>query len=836
MGSTMNFWALEVEEVLQKLETNPSGLSRAERERRLKIYGPNEIKVKEKKWFEVLAKQFINPLVLVLIVSMIILGYLEHYLEAVIVFAIVILGAITGFFQEWKAESIMRELRKFLIPKALVVSEGKMVELESNSLVPGDVIIVEAGMKVPADARIIESRELSVDESMLTGESFPVSKNNKKVPEDAIVPERTCMLYAGTTATSGWGKAVVVATGERTEMGKIGKGLEESAETPLLRKIRIFAKQLTIGIIIVSVAIFSLGLYRGYDTTYSFLSAISFVVAVIPEILPATITLALAFGVREMAKKNALVKSLPAVETLGSVTVICSDKTGTLTQNKLRVVKLITPMGEYEIKDGFYSEGKKVELGEDVRKLILAGYMCNRAVCEGGNCRGDPLEVALLELALKTGIIEEYEILDEIPFDSKRKFMAVSAKTRDGVYVIVKGAPEVVERMVQNKIPETCTQEGMRTIAFAFKKLETFKGFELENLEFLGYQCLLDPVREDSRESVENCKSAGIRVLMITGDHPATALKIARDAGIEGDVITGKELEGKDLKEVVKKYSIFARTTPEQKLEIVKALQENGEAVAVTGDGVNDAPALKRAEIGVAMGSGSDISKEAGDMVLLDDRFSTIVRAIEVGRDVFRKIQRIVSWIIPTNGAQGSIVLVAFALGITMPMLPLHILWINTVTSGLLGMMLVFDPMEKGLLRLRPTKGELMTKRVFFRVAYISAIGVLLAYFLYFDTGKMSAAVNGLIAIQIWYLLTPHVEKSFFEMGLKNRHAIFGIILLIILQVYVTNFSSVLRLEPMSLEEWTKTFALSSIAFIAVELEKIVFRFFGKEFNKNKPS
>ncbi len=833
----MNFWALEVEEVLQKLETNPNGLGQVERERRLKIYGPNEIKVKEKKWFEVLARQFLNPLVLVLIASMIILGYLEHYLEAIIVFAIVILGALTGFFQEWKAESIMRELRKFLIPKALIFSEGKMVEVESSSLVPGDVIVVEAGMKVPADARIIESRELSVDESMLTGESFPVSKNNKKVPEDAIVPERTCMLYAGTTVTSGWGKAVVFATGERTEIGKIGKGLEESAETPLLRKIRIFARQLTIGIIIVSVAIFLLGLYRGYDTTYSFLSAISFAVAVIPEILPATITLALAFGVREMAKKNALVKSLPAVETLGSVTVICSDKTGTLTQNKLRVVKLITPKGEYEVReDGFYSRGNKVEPGEDVKKLILAGYMCNRAVCEGGNCRGDPLEVALLELALKTGIIDEYEVLDEIPFDSKRKFMAVSAKTRDGVYVIVKGAPEVVERMIQNKIPESCTQEGMRTIAFAFKKLETFKGFDLENLEFLGYQCLIDPVREDSRESVENCKSAGIRVLMITGDHPATALKIARDAGIDGDVITGKELEGKDLREVVRKYSVFARTTPEQKLEIVKALQENGEAVAVTGDGVNDAPALKRAEIGVAMGSGSDIAKEAGDMVLLDDRFSTIVKAIEVGRDVFRKIQRIVSWLIPTNGAQGSIVLVAFALGIAMPMLPLHILWINTVTSGLLGMMLVFDPMEKGLLKLRPTKGELMSKRIFFRVIYISAIGVLIAYLLYFDTGKMSAAVNGLIALQIWYLFTPHIEKSFFEVRFSNKYAIFGIVILLVLQVYVTNFSSVLRLEPMTLGEWMKTFAIASIAFIAVELEKIVFRFFGKKFNQNRSS
>lgn len=821
----MKFWALEVEEVIQKLETSPNGLSKAERERRFKVYGPNEIRVGERKWFEVLAKQFINPLVIVLIFSMFVLGYLEHYLEATIVFAIVILGAATGFLQEWKAENVMREMRKFLIPKALVVSEGRIVEVDSSSLVPGDVIVVEVGMKVPADARILESKELSVDESLLTGESFPVAKNNRKVPEDAIVPERSCMLYAGTLVTSGWGKAVVVATGEKTEMGKIGKGLEERVETPLLRKISVFAKQLTVGIILISAAIFLLGLFRGYETTYSFLSAISFAVAVIPEILPATVTLTLAFGVREMAKRNALVKSLPAVETLGSVTVICSDKTGTLTQNRLKVVKLVTPSGEYEVKDdGIYAQGRRVEPGEDVTKLILAGYMCNRATCEGGNCRGDPLEIALLELALKMNIVEDYELLDEIPFDSKRKFMAVSAKTKDGIYVVLKGAPEVVEKFVKDGIPETCTQEGMRTIAFAFKKVQDFRGFDLEGLEFLGYQCLIDPLREDTRESVENCKSAGIRVLMITGDHPTTALKIARDAGIDGNAITGKELEKTDIVEAVRKYNIFARTTPEQKLEIVKALQKNGEVVAVTGDGVNDAPALKRAEIGVAMGSGSDIAKEAADMVLLDDSFSTIVKAIEVGRDVFRKIQRIISWIIPTNGAQGAIVLIAFVLGIAMPMLPLHILWINTVTSGLLGMMLVFDPMEKGLLKLKPTKGELMNNRILLRVAYISILGVLLVYYLYFETGKMSSAVNGLIALQIWYLLTPHVEKSFFETGFSNRYAILGIFALLAIQIYVTNFCVALRLEPMSFEEWVKALAMGSIAFFAVEVEKLAYR------------
>lgn len=821
----MNFWSLDLDEVLRELKTDLKGISKKEREERLKQYGFNEIRVKEKKPLATFIKQFRNPLVIVLIASMLILSYLEHYLEAIIVFAIVILGAVLGFLQEWKAESIMRELRKFLIPKALVFSEGSLVEIDSKLIVPGDIIIVEAGMKVPADSRIIESKELTVDESTLTGESFPVEKNNKKVPEDATIPERTCMLYAGTVVTSGWAKAVVVATGERTEMGKIGKSLEESVETPLLAKMGAFAKQLSLGIVLISVALFSIGLLRGYEISFSFLSAISFAVAVIPEILPATITLALAFGVREMAKRNALVKSLPAVETLGGVTVICTDKTGTLTKNKLKVVRIITPYGEYEVKDdGFYKEGEKI-FGEDLKRIVLAGYICNRAVCEAGNYRGDPLEVALLELAIKFGITLDYEILDEIPFDSKRKFMAVAAKTNEGILIVVKGAPEVISGMVSDSFLESCSKEGMRTIAFAFKRVEDFKGFDLTDLEFLGYQCLIDPLRDDSRESVEKCKSAGIRVLMITGDHPATAVKIARDAGIDGEVITGKELEKVDLRSSVEKYSVFARTTPEQKLEIVKVLQQSGEVVAVTGDGVNDAPALKRAEIGIAMGSGSDVAKEASDMVLLDDSFSTIVKAIEEGRNVFRKIQRIISWMLPTNGGQGLVVVVAFALGIAMPMLPLHILWINTVTSGLLGMMLVFEPMERGLLKLKPTKGELVNRRIIFRIAYISILSVLIAYALYFDTGKMSSAVNGIIAVGIWYLLTPHVEKSFFEVGLRNKYAVLGILLTLALQLYVTNYSTILLLEPMSLEEWLKTLALASSAFIAVEFEKFVFKF-----------
>lgn len=430
------------------------------------------------------------------------------------------------------------------------------------------------------------------------------------------------------------------------------------------------------------------------------------------------------------------------------------------------------------------------------------------------------MEIALLQLAIKSGFTVDFEIIDEIPFDSKRKFMAISAKLGDEFLVVLKGAPEIIGKMLNLKIDvEKYAEQGMRVIAFAWKRIKEFHGFDFNDMEFLGVQCLIDPLRSEAKESIQKCKSAGIDVYMITGDHPATAKTIANWAGIEGEVISGKELMKKDLNEVVKNYRIFARITPEQKLNIVSTLQKNGKVVAVTGDGVNDAPALKKAEIGIAMGSGSEIAKEAGDLVLLDDSFSTIVKAIELGRDIFRKIQRIISWILPTNGGQGMIVITAFLLGIQMPMLPVQILWINTITAGLLGMMVVFEKKEEGLLNLPPTRGEILNKRIILRIAYISILSVLVAYYLFFLTGKTSAAVNGIIAIGAWYLLTPYVDKSFFETRFRNKYALLGIALTFAIQFAMTSIN-VMNLEPMTGYEWLVTIATSSIVFFVVELEK----------------
>ncbi|MEM1578151.1 MAG: HAD-IC family P-type ATPase [Archaeoglobaceae archaeon] len=814
----MNWWAIDIEEVFRRLETSPFGLREEERAKRLEKFGLNEIKVKKKSPLYVLAKQFLNPLLFVLFVSVIAFFYLEFIIEAVIVLIIIALSVLVGFLQEWKAENIIRELKKLLIPQAHIFVDGKFRETDSRFLVPGDVVIIEAGMKVPADLRIIDSKELAVDESVLTGESFPVEKRSEKVSEDVPLSERSCMLYAGSMVTSGWGKGVVVATGNATEIGRISAAVErvEVTKSPLLLKLEKFAKHLSIGISIIAAILFAIGVIRGYDVLYVFTAALSFAVAVIPEILPATVTLALAFGVKEIAKANALVRTLPSVESLGSVDTICTDKTGTITQNRMKVVKLLT------------KEGEEIDVEDEknlmkARDLILAGYICNRAICETGNCRGDPMEIALLQLAVKSGLTPEFEILDELPFDSKRKFMAVCTKIKNELLIVLKGAPEVLERMLNIKISaEKYAEQGMRVLAFAWKKIEKFEGWDFSNMEFLGFQCLIDPIREDAKKSVENCRSAGIDVYMITGDHPSTAKTIAKWAGIEGEIISGTELEGKDLSEIVKNYRVFARVTPEQKLQIVSALQRNGKIVAVTGDGVNDAPALKKAEIGIAMGSGNEVAKEASDLILLDDSFSTIVKAVELGRDIFRKIQRIISWILPTNGGQGLIVVIAFILGMPMPMLPIHVLWINTITAGLLGMMIVFEKKEDGLLKLPPTKGEILNKRIMLRIVYISAISVIVANYLFFTTGKMSSAVNGIIAIGAWYLLTPYVDRSFFEVKFRNKFAQLGILLTFAIQFTITTLG-IMNLEPMSAYEWLLTISASSTVFFMVEIEKRVF-------------
>lgn len=830
------WWSLEHQEVLQHLNTEIDGLSEAEAVERLKTYGYNAIPERGKlSPLTVFLHQFNDPLIYILMVSAAVLFYLQQIIEMWIVVAVIVVNATVGFMQEWRAEKTVEALKKLMVVNARVRRGGAVKDIDATHLVPGDVIYLETGMKVPADARLIRSINLRTDESMLTGESEPVDKTSEPVDADTLLPDRKCMVYAGTLVVEGNGIAVVVATGSDTELGKISGSVQEErkVETPLIKRIKKFGKQLSLLVILISIFNFAIGVVRGYDTAFTFLASVSLAVAVIPESLPALITMSLAMGVRDMARKRAVVRKLPAVETLGSVTVICTDKTGTLTQNRMRVVSVRTLSRTYSVtEEGIFVNGVQVEAKtqDDLRRILEAGYICNRGVVDrkNGETRflGEPTEVALLEVAVRENLTPDFELIDEIPFDSRRKFMAVAVRKDDKVMIYVKGSPEVVVDMTHNgqaELAEICASQGIRVLAFAYKEVEEFNGIVLEDLDFLGYQCLIDPLREDSQESVAKCRDAGIRVVMITGDHPATALYIAKQLGIGEEVVTGWELEKMDVIEAVKNYNVFARVSPEQKLEIVKAFQELGEVVAVTGDGVNDAPALKRADIGVAMGSGSDAAKEAADVVLLDDSFSTIVDAVEEGRNVFRKIQRIITWTLPTNGGEGVIVLSAFLLALQLPALPVQILWINTVTAVVLGTMLVFEPMEMGLLKLRPTRGELLNRIIAIRIFYVSILIVLIAYAALWLGGNIRAmAVNAIIACEAWYLLTTHSEKSFRDTGFRNRALILGIVLIAIIQLAVTNtaFGTILKFQPLTVEQWLVVVILSSAVFIAVEVEK----------------
>jgi len=830
------WWSLEQHEVLQLLETKTDGLSEDEVAERLKTHGYNTIPEREKlSPLTVFLHQFNDPLIYILMVSAAVLFYLQQIIEMWIVVAVIAVNATVGFMQEWRAEKTVEALKKLMVVNARVRRSGAVRDVDATLLVPGDVIHLETGMKVPADARLIRTINLRTDESMLTGESEPVDKTSEPVDADTLLPDRKCMVYAGTLVVEGNGVAIVVATGSNTELGKISGSVQEErkVETPLIKRIKKFGKQLSLLVILISIFNFAIGVVRGYDSAFTFLASVSLAVAVIPESLPALITMSLAMGVRDMARKRAVVRKLPAVETLGSVTVICTDKTGTLTQNRMKVVTVQTLNRTYSVTEkGIFVNGVQVdaETQADLRSVLEAGYICNKGIVERKGDEtgflGDPTEVALLEVAVREGITPDFELIDEIPFDSKRKFMAVAVRKDGKIMIYVKGSPEVVVEMTRNGhagLAEICASQGIRVLAFACKEVEEFNGIILEDLDFLGFQCLVDPLRADSQESVAKCRDAGIRVVMITGDHPATALYIARQLGIGEEVVTGWELEKMDVVEAVKKYNVFARVSPDQKLEIVKAFQELGEVVAVTGDGVNDAPALKRADIGVAMGSGSDAAKEAADIVLLDDSFSTIVDAVEEGRNVFRKIQRIIAWTLPTNGGEGIIVLSAFLLALQLPALPVQILWINTVTAVLLGTMLVFEPMEMGLLKLRPTRGELINRVIAVRIFYVSILIVLVAYAALWLGGSIRAmAVNAIIACEAWYLLTAHSEKSFRDTRFRNRALIFGIVLIAAIQLAVTNtaFGSILKLQPLSAEQWLLIVALSSAVFIAVEVEK----------------
>ncbi|MHB8911574.1 MAG: cation-translocating P-type ATPase, partial [Lysobacter sp.] len=724
---------MDVDAALAALDTSRDGLDEAQAARRLAEHGRNELPPAPPVHpLRRLLAQFNNALILFLLGAAVVSALLAHWLDAGVILAVVLVNALIGFIQEGRAEQALAVLRSMLAPSARVLRDGNRHRIAVAELVPGDIVLLEAGDRVPADLRLLRVRGMLADESILTGESVATSKDAAAVHPDAVLGDRASMLYSGTLVAAGQGTGLVVATAAATEFGKISAliGAAESLQTPLLRQINRFGQRFTAFALGVAGLLFAFAiLVRGYAWIDAFMLVVAVAVSLVPEGLPAVITITLAIGVRQMAARNAIIRRLPAVETLGATTVICSDKTGTLTRNEMTARRMVTastvatvagvgyaPHGELELPEG------GTDVPEDLHELARVALLCNDAELREheGQWRvdGDPMEGALLALAAKAGLDAAgthaaLPRLDEIPFDARHRFMATLHRSADGGAVLmVKGAPDALLALANSQTDADgqatpldvdhwqraiadAAADGERVLGFAWRRFSTpptqLTFGLVDELALVGVIGFMDPLREEAVAAVADCRTAGIAVKMITGDHGATALAIARQLGLADDprVVTGVELDqisDADLPALARDTSVFARTSPEHKLRIVRALQSLGEVVAMTGDGVNDAPSLKQANVGVAMGrKGTEAAKEASEMVLADDNFASIVAAVSEGRTVYDNIRKVIAWTMPTNGGEVLAIIGALMLGFTLPMTPLQILWINLVTSVTLG-------------------------------------------------------------------------------------------------------------------------------------------------------
>jgi len=743
-----------IKAILQELKTSEKGLTSKEADKRIEVYGKNEIVEKKKdSKFKIFLRQFKSFIIYILIAAVIIsiiVPFFEKslsemnitdFIDAIVIFIILILNSFLGFIQEYNAERAIEALKKLASLKAKVFRDGKLKQIDASELVPGDIIHFEVGDKIPADARLFEISNLETQEAILTGESMPVKKELNILPEKTILAERINMVFSGTAVTHGRAKAIVVKTAMETEIGRIATMIQEQDEppTPLQIELQKLGKTLGFITIIICIAVVLGGFLRGGSIIAWLLTGVSLAVAAIPEGLPAVVTISLALGVKRMAKKNALIRKLPSVETLGSVTVICTDKTGTLTKNEMTVTKIyankkiidVTGVG-YEAKGEFYFNKKRVD-PEEFEMILKIGALCNNSSIDGKTIIGDPTEACLIVAASKAGIsrIDEekiYKRVNELDFTSERKRMSILTKYDDNKhFVFSKGAPDILIKfcrriLINGKIrritaadvkdilekTNSFAKQGLRVLGFAYKES---KKLEENDLIFTGLQAMMDPIREEVKDAIEKCKHAGIRVVIVTGDHEVTAKAIAAQLNIKGKVMTGKELEEiEDLDEIVNDIGVFARVNPEHKMKIIKALKANKHIVAMTGDGVNDAPALKFADIGIAVGSGTDIAKEASNMILTDDNFASIVNAIEEGRGIYDNIRKFVTYLLSCNIAEVLIIFIAMLIAfkfdglIALPLAVIQILWINLVTDGLPAIAIGVDPPAKNIMNRKPRK------------------------------------------------------------------------------------------------------------------------------------
>jgi magnesium-transporting ATPase (P-type) len=811
-----NRWhAQQAAEVLAALDTPPDGLSAREAAARKARFGPNRL-AEARKRSEILRflAQFNNLLIYVLLAAAALALAISHITDAVVILAVVLLNAIIGYVQEGRAEKALDAIRGMIDPRATVIRDGRRTTIAAENIVPGDLVLLEPGDRVPADLRLIRVRNLRIDEAALTGESVPVDKAIAPAAPEAPLSDRTSMAFSGTFVASGNGTGVVVATGTASQLGRISTlvGTIETLTTPLIRQMNQLARKLTLIILVASAVVFAFAvLVRGYDWQEAFMVMIGLAVAAIPEGLPAVMTITLAIGVQRMAARNAIVRRLPAVETLGSVSVICSDKTGTLTRNEMTVRAVLTAEGQFDVSGAGYRpegefelNGKLVDPGAHptLIEAARAAILCNDAELSMTRgawvVHGDPMEGALVSFGVKAGhdaalLRKQLPRTDEIPFDTEHQFMATLHHSHeDGTcFALIKGAPErllamcsrqrglvadePLDREFWRKQTDAMARQGRRMLAVAVKELPRKK----RDLSFSDVErgatliCLLgliDPPREEALAAIQECRQAGIRVKMITGDHAATAEAIARELKLDADLktITGQAIDQLDdakLKEVAREVSVFARTNPAHKLRLVKALQADDMVTAMTGDGVNDAPALKRADIGVAMGrKGTDVAKEAAEVVLADDNFASIVAAVREGRTVYDNLRKVIEWTLPTNGGEASAIIAAIAFGLTLPVTAIQILWINLFTDVTLGLALAFEPTEPGAMRRPPrAPGEpLITRRLLWRIGFVSLLFVVGAFGIFYyaiERGysvelARTMVVNTIVVLEIFYLFS----------------------------------------------------------------------------------
>ena len=888
--------ALPIEAAYDGLGARPTGLTREEAARRLAQHGPNELPVVEGgEGLKILVRQVHDPLIYVLFVSTGLAILTGKLLDGLVILGVIVLNALIGFVQEYRASRAIRALSSLVRSEATVLRDSRREQVPSEELVPGDVVLLEAGSKVPADLRLVEVRSLMAEEAALTGESTPVDKQAAPVDEKAGIADRRCMAFSGTLVTYGTATGLVVATGAGTELGRISRMLAEASEleTPLTRQLGVVGRWIATGILAVSVVLLGVALLRGYPLADAVLAAVTLAVAAIPEGLPAIVTIALAIGVQRMARRKAIVRRLPAVETLGSTTVICSDKTGTLTRNEMTVRALWTPVDLYRLDGtGYAPEGAlrdgsgpvpAAEAPADVRELLLAGVLCNDAELvtrdRAWTIAGDPTEGALVVAGRKLGLEAEsvrraHTRLDAIPFESERQYMATLHEEPDGGRSIyMKGAPEQVLRrcgapgtdgapspdLLAGEV-EKIAAEGMRILAFAVRRLPAgpsrLEEHDVrEGFRFLGLQGMIDPPRPEAVEAVRACRAAGIDVMMITGDHPGTARAIGEQLGLsepDAPAVTGAEIERLDeaaLRGLARGHHVFARVAPEHKLRLVRALQAESQVVAMTGDGVNDAPALKQADIGIAMGiTGTAVSREAADMILTDDNFATIHAAVEEGRRVYDNLVKALAFVLPTNLGLALIMIAAVAFFPVvegkplLPMLPVQILWINLVAAVALALPLAFEAREPDLMRRPPRDPDaaVLSGFVLGRTLVVAALmaAAALALFLHeysAHTGSVdlagarargqTEAVTTVILFQVFYLLNCRsLRDSLLRIGVfSNRWIFAGIGVVLLLQlgfIYLPFMNAVFGSAPLRLVSWLEAIGLAFLVVPLIGLEK----------------